>query len=84
MVDYVVKFQNNRVNFVSFRRFLIADNVIYLRCFFSASCDVVLTISDLFSIHIKRGEIFTHLEGGREERVVKVSCSVVNCSELLV
>ena len=29
MVDYVIEFQSNRVNFVSSRRFLIADYVIY-------------------------------------------------------
>ena len=29
MVDHVVKLQSNRVNFVSSRRFLIADEVIY-------------------------------------------------------
>ena len=83
MVDCVVKFQSNRVNFVSSRRFLIADYVIYQGHFFL--CQVMLFSQFLdYLPFIYNAARFLRILSGRVGRLVKVCCSVVNCCELLV
>ena len=73
MVKYVLKFQSNRVNFVSSRRFLNCDYVTYYRCFFLCHVIFFWHFLDGPRIHVEGGEIFTHLERERERESIRVA-----------
>ena len=93
MADHVFKFQSNRVNLVSSRRFLITDYVLYLRCFFLCHVMLLSHCLELRLIHIqytaRRPDFQAFRESSREGERENSKCiqaeekSVLSYGDLL-
>ena len=83
MVDHVFKFQSSQVNFVSSRRFSIADYVIYLRCIFLCYIMLFWHFLDYFPfvLYIRRRDFYA-FSSEREKRRKKETSVLIYCGSL--